>query len=205
MEFSAQYQQAPVPAGGNLIKWSWFRFYDQPPTPLPDDKVIISWDTALSSSQLADYSACVVLLVRHQSIYILDVIRARLEYPDLKRTVLENYDRWNQIAPSCVLVIEKKGSGLSLIQDLRRDDIYAIGITPEGDKIMRMAAQTAVIEAGAVHLPTHAHWLEEFKKELLSFPASKHDDQIDALSQALQRASTPDRPTATFGTFHTAR
>jgi predicted phage terminase large subunit-like protein len=205
MEFSAQYQQAPVPAGGNLIKWSWFRFYDQPPTPLPDDKVIISWDTALSSSQLADYSACVVLLVRHQSIYILDVIRARLEYPDLKRTVLENYDRWNQIAPSCVLVIEKKGSGLSLIQDLRRDDIYAIGITPEGDKIMRMAAQTAVIEAGAVHLPTQAHWLEEFKKELLSFPASRHDDQIDALSQALQRASTPDRPTATFGTFHTAR
>jgi predicted phage terminase large subunit-like protein len=68
-----------------------------------------------------------------------------------------------------------------------------------------MAAQTAVIEAGAVHLPTQAHWLEEFKKELLSFPASKHDDQIDALSQALQRASTPDRPTATFGTFHTAR
>ena len=205
MEFSAQYQQAPVPAGGNLIKWSWFRFYDQPPTPLPGDKVIISWDTALSSSQLADYSACVVLLVRHQSIYILDVIRARLEYPDLKRTVLENYHRWNQIAPSCVLVIEKKGSGLSLIQDLRRDDIHAIGITPEGDKIMRMAAQTAVIEAGAVHLPTQAHWLEEFKKELLSFPASKHDDQIDALSQALQRASTPDRPTATFGTFHTAR
>ena len=205
MEFSAQYQQAPVPAGGNLIKWSWFRFYDQPPTPLPGDKVIISWDTALSSSQLADYSACVVLLVRHRSIYILDVIRARLEYPDLKRTVLENYDRWNQIAPSCVLVIEKKGSGLSLIQDLRRDDIYAIGITPDGDKIMRMAAQTAVIEAGAVHLPTQAHWLEEFKKELLSFPASKHDDQIDALSQALQRASTPDRPTATFGTFHTAR
>ena len=74
--------------------------------------------------------------------------RAFLEYPDLKRTVLENYDRWNQIAPSCVLVIEKKGSGLSLIQDLRRDDIHVIGITPDGDKIMRMAAQTAVIEAG---------------------------------------------------------
>ena len=88
MEFSAQYQQAPVPAGGNLIKWSWFKFYDQPPASLPSDKVIISWDTALSSSQLADYSACVVLLVRHPSIYVVDVIRARLEYPDLKRAVL---------------------------------------------------------------------------------------------------------------------
>jgi predicted phage terminase large subunit-like protein len=201
MEFSAQYQQAPVPTGGNLIKWSWFKFYDQPPASLPSDKVIISWDTALSSSQLADYSACVVLLVRHQSIFILDVIRARLEYPDLKRAVLETYHLWYRMAAYCDLVIEKKGSGLSLIQDLRRDDIYAIGIMPEGDKIMRMAAQTAVIEAGAVHLPARAPWLEEFKKELLSFPASKHDDQIDALSQALQRAFTPGPPVAVFGTY----
>ncbi len=201
MEFSAQYQQAPVPAGGNLIKWSWFKFYDRPPIPLPSDKVIISWDTALSSSQLADYSACVVLLVRHQSIYILDVIRARLEYPDLKRAVLENYHRWRRMAPSCALVIERKGSGLSLMQDLRRDNIHAIGITPEGDKIMRMAAQTAPIEAGAVHLPARAPWVEEFKKEILSFPASKHDDQIDALSQALQRAFAPGPPVAVFGTY----
>jgi predicted phage terminase large subunit-like protein len=205
MEFSAQYQQAPVPAGGNLIKWSWFKFYDQPPASLPSDKVIISWDTALSSSQLADYSACVVLLVRHQSIFILDVIRARLEYPELKRAVLENYHRWRRLAPSSALVIEQKGSGLSLIQDLRRDNIHAIGVTPDGDKIMRMAAQTAPIEAGAVHLPARAPWLEEFKKELLSFPASKHDDQIDALSQALQRAFAPGPPAAMFGTFTMVR
>jgi hypothetical protein len=58
MEFAAQYQQAPVPIGGNLIKWSCFRFYDIPPVPQRSDKLIVSWDTALSSSQLADYSAC---------------------------------------------------------------------------------------------------------------------------------------------------
>ena len=205
MEFSAQYQQAPVPVAGNLVKWSWFKFYDQLPVPSPSGKIIISWDTALSSSQLADYSACVVLLVRHQSIYVLEVIRARLEYPDLKRAVLENYHRWNRIGSVLRSRIEKKGSGLSLMQDLRRDAIYAIGITPEGDKIMRMAAQTAPIEAGAVHLPARAPWIEEFKKEILSFPVSKHDDQIDALSQALQRAFAPGPPVAVFGTFHTAR
>jgi predicted phage terminase large subunit-like protein len=170
---------------------------------LPSDKVIISWDTALSSSQLADYSACVVLLVRYQSIYILDVIRARLEYPDLKRAVVKSYHRWHRMAQSCALVIEKKGSGLSLIQDLRRDNIYAIGIVPEGDKILRMAAQTAPIEAGAVHLPARAPWLEEFKKEILSFPVSKHDDQIDALSQALQRAFAPGPPAAVCGSYGT--
>ena len=205
MEFSAQYQQSPVPIGGNLIKWSWFKFYDQAPALSSSDEIIISWDTALSSSQLADYSACIVLLVRRRTIYILDVLRARLEYPDLKRTVLESYHRWYQMAPSCVLIIEKKGSGLSLIQDLQREDVYAIGIAPEGDKIMRMAAQTAPIEAGAVHLPAGAPWLEEFKKELLSFPASKHDDQVDALSQALQRACAPDPPEVIFGTYRTAR
>jgi predicted phage terminase large subunit-like protein len=205
MEFSAQYQQAPVPVEGNLIKWSWFKFYDQLPTPSPSDKIIVSWDTALSSSELADYSACVVLLVRYRTIYILDVIRARFEYPDLRRAVLENYHRWLRMTSSCDLIIENKGSGLSLIQDLRRDHIYAIGINPEGDKIMRMAGQTAAIESGAVHLPASAAWIEDFKKELLSFPASKHDDQIDALSQALQRAFDPGPPVAVFGTFQTVR
>ena len=200
MEFSAQYQQSPVPLGGNLIKWSWFKSYRDAPAAQHGDKLIISWDTALSSSQLADYSACVVLLVRGESIFVLDVMRARLEYPDLKKIILQHYNRWRLSAcSSCGLLIEKKGSGLSLIQDLRRDNIHVIGINPDGDKIMRMAAQSASIEAGAVHLPIHAPWLDEFKKEILAFPASRHDDQVDALSQALQRANAPPPPTPVFG------
>jgi predicted phage terminase large subunit-like protein len=201
MEFAAQYQQAPVPIGGNLIKWSWFKYYVTPPTPKPGDKVIVSWDTALSSSQLADYSACVILLARREVIYVLDVVRARLEYPDLRRVVLQHHHRWRHFASSYALLIEKKGSGLSLIQDLRRESIYAIGVEPNGDKIMRMTAQTAPIEAGAVHLPAQAPWLDEFKKELLSFPSSRHDDQIDALSQALQRAFAPGPPVAQVGHY----
>jgi predicted phage terminase large subunit-like protein len=199
MEFAAQYQQTPVPIGGNLIKWSWFKSYDTPPTPQSGDEIIVSWDTALSSSQLADYSACVVLLARGETIYIVDVLRARLEYPDLKRAVLEQHNRWRDVASNYALLIEKKGSGLSLIQDLYREGIYAIAVDPNGDKIMRMAAQTAPIEAGAVHVPTHAPWLDEFKKEVLSFPFSKHDDQIDALSQALQRAFAPGPPRVILG------
>jgi len=78
---------------------------------------------------------------------------------------------------------------------------YAVAVDPNGDKIMRMAAKTAPIEAGAVHVPTHAPWLDEFKKEVLSFPFSKHDDQIDALSQALQRAFAPGMPRAILGGY----
>jgi predicted phage terminase large subunit-like protein len=201
MEFSAQYQQTPVPLGGNLIKWSWFKFYNSPPNPRPGDRLIVSWDTAMSSNQLADFSVCVVLLVRGETVYVLDVIRAQLEYPDLKRAVLSQHRRWRQTAPGYSLLIEKKGSGLSLIQDLYRENIHAIGIDPDGDKIMRMAAQTAPIEAGAVHLPVNARWLDEFKKEVLSFPKGRHDDQIDALSQGLQRAFAPKPPTPIFGVY----
>jgi predicted phage terminase large subunit-like protein len=201
MEFSAQYQQAPIPLGGNLIKWSWFKRYDAPPCPRPGDRLIVSWDTAISSNQLADFSACVVLLVRGETAYVLDVARGRLEYPDLKRAVISNHKRWRQTGVVYNLLIEKKGSGLSLIQDLYRENIHAIGVEPDGDKIMRMAAQTAPIEAGAVHLPVNAPWLDDFKKEVLSFPKGKHDDQIDALSQALQRAFAPKPPTAVQGTW----
>lgn len=74
------------------------------------------------------------------------------------------------------LLIENAGAGLSLIQDLQRSNVYPIGIKPEGDKIMRMSGQTAPIEAGAVHLLTRAPWLDEFKKEMLAFPAGRHDD-----------------------------
>ena len=114
------------------------------------------------------------------------------------------HERWRNFVPNYVLLIEKKGSGLSLIQDLWREDRYAIGVIPDGDKVLRMAAQTAPIEAGAVHLPRQAPWLDEFKKETLSFPQSKHDDQIDALPQALGRAFAPEPPTACFGRYGNA-
>jgi predicted phage terminase large subunit-like protein len=115
--------------------------------------------------------------------------------------VISHHKRWRQFANSYALLVEKKGSGLSLIQDLQREGIHAIGIDPDGDKVMRMAAQTAPIEAGAVVLPSHAPWLEEFKKEILSFPLGKYDDQVDALSQALARAFAPKPPVPHFGSY----
>ena len=77
---------------------------------------------------------------------------------------------------------------MSLIQELRREGIRAIEVKPEGDKIMRMNAHTAKIEAGYVHIPRRASWLDEFRKEIMAFPVGKYDDQVDALSQALDRA-----------------
>ena len=188
-DFAAQFQQEPIAPGGNLIKWSWFPIYDALPRRDVGDKTIVSWDTAMSAGELSDYSACVVLQVKGETAYVLDVVRERLDYPDLRRKIIEVHRRWKNYTNSYALVIEDKGSGMSLIQDLKREEgIHAIAVKPTIDKVMRMNAHTARIEAGYVHLPRRASWLEEFRKETMAFPVGKLDDQVDALSQALDRA-----------------
>ena len=147
-------------------------------------RLIVSWDTAMSGGELCDYSACLVLQVRNENAYLLDVLRERLEYPDLRRKVIEVHRRWRTVTSNYALLIENKGSGMSLIQELEREGIRAVEVKPEGDKIMRMNAHTARIEAGYVHIPRRASWLDEFRKEIMAFPAGKYDDQVDALSQA---------------------
>ena len=198
-EFAAQYQQQPVPPGGSLIKWTWFPVYDEPPWREAGDQIIVSWDTAMSAGELSDYSACVVLHVKGETAYILDVLRERLDYPDLRRKIVESHRRWRGYASSYALLIEDKGSGTSLIQDLKRDNIHAIPAKPTIDKVLRMNAHTARIEAGHVHVPRQAAWLDEFRKELMAFPAGTHDDQVDALSQGLDRVFQYKRKAYTGG------
>jgi predicted phage terminase large subunit-like protein len=118
----------------------------------------------------------------------LDVLRDRLEYPALKRKVIEIHQQWRLTSRNYALLIENKGSGMSLIQDLRQLNIHAIRIVPDGDKMMRMNRQTARIEAGSVLLPECAPWLDDFRTEMMAFPAGRYNDQVDALSQALDRA-----------------
>jgi predicted phage terminase large subunit-like protein len=188
MNFAAQYQQEPVPEEGNLIKWQWFRFYDEPPKRTALDRIVVSWDTAMSGKELANYSVCVVLQIRNETVWVLDVVRERLEYPDLRRKVIELHQRWRRACNHYMLLIENKGSGMSLIQDLEREGIHPIRVDPDGDKVMRMNAQTARIEAGSVLLPKQAPWLDEFRREALAFPGGRYSDQVDAFSQALSRA-----------------
>ena len=108
LDFAAQYQQEPVAEGGNLIKWDWFQFYDKPPGRTPEDRIIVSWDTAMSSKELSSYSACVVLQIRGETAWVLDVVRERLEYPDLRRKVSELHWRWRKACNKYELVIENK-------------------------------------------------------------------------------------------------
>jgi predicted phage terminase large subunit-like protein len=198
-QFSAQYQQCPVPAEGRIVNPNWLRTYDQEPVIGMNDKLIISWDTAMSSSELSNYSACVVGVVKGESIYILQVIRDRLDFPALRRKVIEIYRRWQPAARNCSLLIENKGSGQSLIQQLQHEGIPVVAIQPEGDKIMRLSRNTPRIEGGCVYLPFTAPWLEDFELEISAFPGGAHDDQVDAFSQLLDRVYRPPQNQARFG------
>jgi predicted phage terminase large subunit-like protein len=101
--------------------------------------------------------------------------------------------QWSQTGSKYTLLIENKGSGIGLIQELAREHIHALPVDPEGDKAMRMAAQTARIEAGSVSLPRNARWLEDFRSEISTFPSGRHNDQVDAFSQGLNEAFNPRR------------
>ena len=181
--FSAQYLQRPVPAEGNLIHWKWFGKYAYPPAHDADGRIIQSWDTASKAGELNDYSVCTTWLSKNDKYYLLDVMRERLDYPFLRKRVIEMAQRF----PVHTVLIEEKGSGIQLIQDLQhgRTGIRAIGIKPEADKITRMSNQSAVIEARHVILPEEAPWLDDFKAEIMAFPNGRYDDQVDSVSQFL--------------------
>ncbi|HET8721328.1 MAG TPA: phage terminase large subunit [Nitrospira sp.] len=178
--FSAQYQQSPIPPGGTIIKRKWLVPYDDI-RPQAGDRIIISWDIALSEAETGDYSACVVLLRRKEVFYILEVVRGRLPFDLLKRKGMEVKQRYGSAS---TLLIEDSPISRGLIQSLREQSINVTTYKPDTDKRARVIAQTDLFAGGSVRLPRSASWLEEFTAELLAFPG-RHDDQVDALTQGL--------------------
>jgi predicted phage terminase large subunit-like protein len=180
--FAGQYQQAPAPQGGGMIKAAWFASYMPNERPEPFDRIVQSWDTANKASELSDFSVCTSWSIKGRDLYLLHVLRRRMEYPELKRAVREQA----QAFAASVVLIEDKASGTQLIQELVAEGLHAVTrYQPQSDKIMRMHAQTAMIESGFVHLPKEAPWLTEYLHELTAFPKGRHDDQVDSTAQML--------------------
>ncbi|MBL8575601.1 MAG: phage terminase large subunit [Mesorhizobium sp.] len=186
--FSAQYQQMPLPPGGNLIQREWLVDYDELPDLEQADAVILSLDTAASAEEHNDFSVCTTWAVFGDHYYLFDVFRRRVEFPDLKKNALSLIAKYR---PNIVM-IENAGTGMSLRQVLinelrekrRRPRLFKP--TPRGDKVTRVAGVTALLEQGRVHIPKDAPWRDEFLKEVLGFPSAKHDDQVDSMEQFLR-------------------
>lgn len=197
-EFEAQYQQNPYVLGGEIIKESWWRTtpVDPPPTYA---SVVITLDTAYKVRTRNDFSVLLVAgLTPQGDIHILDVIRARLEYPDLRDLIVRQNAIWRSRGLRAIY-IEDHASGQSLAQDLRRE--AGLSVIPKRvthDKVTRATLQTPLIEGGRVFLPADAPWRQAFVLECSQFPSSTHDDQVDSLVLALDTLSRLSAPAASF-------
>ncbi len=189
--FASQYQQRPIPVSGNMIKRDWLRFYSPGEAPRAGVRIVQSWDTASKTSELNDYSVCTTWAIDGPNFYLLDVLRRRMNYPDLKRALISHANLYSAEQ----VLIEDKSSGIQLIQELQYElasGIVAYKPPPGSDKTMRLHACSDRFENGRVLLPRSAPWLDDYLIELLGFPGSRHDDQVDSTTQALDYLREPD-------------
>jgi predicted phage terminase large subunit-like protein len=163
-----------------MFRRDWLHSYDELP---PSDRggVYQSWDTASKTGALNDFSVCTTWRVADGCFYLLDVIRAKVDFPALKAKAIEAAQAWR---PRAVL-IEDAGVGAGLIAELRLSGVSAIGVVPSASKEARASVQTAKFEAKRVLLPKSAPWPSDLVAELLAFPAGRHDDQVDSTVQML--------------------
>jgi predicted phage terminase large subunit-like protein len=182
-EFASLYQQSPFIRGGNIIKESWWQWDDDKPD---CNQLIIVADTAFKKTEQADFSVLMVMgLDRNGDMHILDLIRNKYDFPELKRVCTQVNARWRGNGLRG-MYIEDKASGQSLIQELRNQSgVSVLPYKVTADKVARLNAVTPLIEGGRVFLPRSAHWLDTFMLECQAFPNGTNDDQVDALSMGL--------------------
>jgi predicted phage terminase large subunit-like protein len=189
-KWSAQYQQNPTSEEGALVKREWWMEWEAENPPYCQF-VIQSWDTAFTKNERSDYSACTTWGVFYKDenendphIILLDALKERMEFPELKARALEYYQEWQPDA----FIIEAKASGAPLIFELRRMGIPVQEFTPTrgNDKISRLNSVTDLFASGKVWAP-RKRWAEEVIEEMAAFPNSDHDDLVDSSTQALIR------------------
>ena len=188
-KWNAQWMQNPTSEEGSLIKREWWRKWERDYSPKLEH-VIQSYDTAFLKKETADYSAITTWGVFHESddaapnLILLDAIKDRLEFPELRKLAKEQYDYWK---PESVIV-EAKASGLPLTYELRKMGIPVINYTPSkgNDKHARVNAVSPLFESGQIWAPDEK-FAEEVIEECASFPYGDHDDLVDSMTQAVMR------------------
>jgi len=178
--FSGQYEQRPSPLGGGIIKRDWFKYYDRLDIDMVP-RIVQSWDMTFKQEGTS-YVCGQVWGADGPKRYLLDRVRRRMGFVETTQAVLDAVKRWPRT--QCVLV-EDKANGPAVIDMLRSRIPILVPYNPKGDKVERAQAASPQIEAGNVYLPAAAPWVEEFLHEVTNFPRSEHDDQVDAMAQAL--------------------
>ena len=187
--WQAQYMQNPVSQEGALLKREWWQIWEKEDSP-DCEFIIMSLDAAQEANNRADYNALTTWGVffnettSNYNIILLNAIKKRLEFPDLKQLVLEEYKEWQPDA----FIVEKKSNGSALYQELRRMGVPVGEFTPgKGqDKIARVNAVSDLLASGIVWAPDR-RWAKEVMEECNDFPSGTNDDLVDSTPQALLR------------------
>lgn len=179
--YSAQYLQAPLSYKFNLLNLDDIHFFtDHPPH---FEYYIHSWDTAIKTSEKADYSVCTIWGFVDKQYYLLSMIRQKLTYPNLKNLIEKENAKYK---PKYIL-IEDKASGQSIIQDLKLSGYQNIyPIKPKFDKITRFAAIVPLLQSGKFLFLKNANFMHILLKEITNFPNTAYDDIVDSISQCAQ-------------------
>ena len=188
-KWNAQWMQNPTAEEGAILKREWWRVWDKDYIPTLDH-VIQSYDTAFLKKETADYSAITTWGVFYPTedsgpnLILLDAIKERFEFPELRRKAHEQYEYWK---PETVIV-EAKASGLPLTYELRKMNIPVMNFTPSkgNDKHARVNSVAPLFESGMIWAP-EKKFAEEVIEECAAFPYGDHDDLVDSTTQALMR------------------
>ena len=188
-KWNAQWMQKPTSEEGALIKREWWRKWKENRIP-PLQHVIQSYDTAFMKKETADFSAITTWGIffpdedSGANLILLDAVKGRYEFPELRRRALEQYKYWN---PESV-IIEAKASGLPLTYELRQMDIPVTSFTPSkgNDKHVRVNTCAPLFESGMIWAPEQK-FAEEVIEECAAFPHGDHDDLVDSMTMAVMR------------------
>jgi predicted phage terminase large subunit-like protein len=188
-KWNAQWMQQPTSEEGAIIKREWWRKWKH--DWIPDlHHVIQSYDTAFMKKETADYSAITTWGIFYPdedspaNLILLDCIKQRFEFPELRRQALDQYKYWQ---PETV-IIEAKASGLPLTYELRQMDIPVSTFTPSkgNDKHVRVNTCAPLFESGMIWAPEQ-NFAEEVIEECAAFPHGDHDDLVDSMTMAVMR------------------
>jgi predicted phage terminase large subunit-like protein len=187
--WNSQYMQNPVSEEGALIKREWWKIWEEEDPP-QCEFTIMSLDAAQEANNRADYNALTTWGVffneetNNYNIILLNSIKERLEFPELKEMVLREYKDWEPDA----FMVEKKSNGAALYQEMRRMGLPIGEFTPgKGqDKISRVNAISDLFRSGIVWAPDR-RWAKEVIEECNDFPSGANDDLVDSTTLALMR------------------
>jgi predicted phage terminase large subunit-like protein len=179
--WNALYQLRPSSAGGNLLKRSWWKYYNVLPQMATK---LISVDATFKDKETSDFVSIQVWGKTGANMYLIDKVKARMDFPTTLQAILNMKAKHKD---STQILIEDKANGSAIIQVLQTKVGGIIAVEPQGGKVARVNAISPQIEAGNVYIPQNEEWVQDFVEECAAFPNGKHDDDVDAMSQALAR------------------